>query len=174
MGDILSSLPRDIPAGILITQHISDGFVATLAGWLDDISEVRVKEAEEGEAVLPGVAYVAPTGLHMEVSGGRILLNDSAPVGGHRPSVDILFSSVAREYGSGGIGVILSGMGRDGALGTKEIRDAGGFTIAQDEKSCVVFGMPKVAIELGGVRAVLVPESIPAEILRRVERWRCH
>ncbi len=169
LGQVLSSLPGDIPTGILITQHISDGFVTTLVDWLDDISEIRVKEAEDGEAVLPGVAYVAPTGLHLEVSGGRISLNNSAPVGGHRPSVDLLFSSVAREYGPGSIGVILSGMGRDGALGLKEIHDAGGFTIAQEEKSCIVFGMPKVATELGGVHAVLLPESMPAEILRQVQ-----
>ena len=168
LGHILGSLPADISSGILIVQHISDGFVGTLVDWLDDISEIRIKEAEDGETVLSGVAYIAPARLHLAVSDGRISLDNSATVEGQRPSADFLFSSVAREYGPGSIGVILSGMGRDGALGIREIRDAGGFTIAQDEKSCVVFGMPKVAIELGGVQEVLPPESIPAEVLRQL------
>ena len=168
LGHILSSLPGDIASGILIVQHISDGFVGTLVDWLDDISEIRIKEAEDGESVLSGVAYIAPAGLHLAVSNGRISLDNSASVEGQCPSADFLFSSVAREYGPRSIGVILSGMGKDGALGIREIRDAGGFTIAQDEKSCVVFGMPKVAIELGGVQEVLPPESIPSEILRQL------
>ena len=169
MAFMYSALPKNLSASILVVQHITAGFVSILTAWLNDSSQIQVKEAEGGEQLAPGVAYIAPSDRHMELAGNRIVLNDRPPLAGHRPSADLLLSSIAKQCKKRGIGIILSGMGGDGAKGAKEIRNAGGYTMAQNEETCVVFGMPKVAVELGGVDRVLNPQGIVAEILRQVQ-----
>jgi two-component system, chemotaxis family, protein-glutamate methylesterase/glutaminase len=169
LGQIFSALPIDFPASILVVQHIADGFVPVLVNWLNGTSPIRVKEAEDTERLAPGTAYIAPNGLHMELVGDRISLNAAPPLAGHRPSADVLLSSLARYCGERGMGVILSGMGRDGARGVKEIRNAGGYTVAQSEETCVVFGMPGAAVELDGVNRVLTPQGIADAMLQQVQ-----
>jgi two-component system chemotaxis response regulator CheB len=158
---ILGALPADWSVPILIVQHISFGFVEGLASWLDKASPVHVKVAQPGERIQPGVVYIAPDDRHMRVDRqGRIALSQTEPVGGHRPSITPLFQSVARAYGPAAMSVILTGMGADGALGMQALRQAGAITIAQDEASCVVFGMPKEAIALGAVQHVVPLDQI--------------
>ncbi len=164
---ILSDLPGSLPVGIVIAQHITQGFTAGLVEWLDKASAIEIKEPYDAEIIRPGIAYIAPDGYHMTVERGDwIHLDEAAPVKGHRPSCNRLLKSVAKIYGDKAIGVILSGMGDDGAEGLKEIRKAGGRTIAQDEKSCVVFGMPKVALEIGAVNRTTPLERIAWELIR--------
>ncbi len=169
--NILVMLPPGGP-GILITQHMPEGFTRSFAARLDNLSRMRVKEAEEGERVLPGHAYIAPGHSHLllQRSGANYLLrlSQSEPVNRHRPSVDVLFRSVAAHAGPNAIGVILTGMGKDGALGMLDMRLAGAHTLAQDEASCVVFGMPKEAIAVGAVDEVASIEDIPALLLRQL------
>ncbi|MDY6875182.1 MAG: chemotaxis response regulator protein-glutamate methylesterase [Chloroflexota bacterium] len=160
LHQMLGGLPADFSSPILIVQHIAFGFVEGLAGWLDGACELRVKVAEPGERVQPGSVYVAPDDQHMEIGYGRIRLNQAEPVSGHRPSVTPLFESVARSYGPAAMGVIMTGMGADGAVGMKTLREAGAITIAQDEESCVVFGMPKEAIALGAIQRIVPLEKI--------------
>ncbi len=150
---VLEPLPANSPA-ILITQHMPGGFTRSFAERLDKLCRITVKEAEDGERVLPGHAYIAPGDQHLELarSGANYVarLNDGPPVNRHRPSVDVLFDSAARHAGRNAIGVLLTGMGKDGAKGLVTMREAGAVTLAQDEASCVVFGMPREAIALGG------------------------
>lgn len=168
LARILADIGSDFPAGIVIVQHLSEGFTQGLVQWLDEGARVKVKEALNGDLIEPRVAYVAPSDYHAEVApGGRILLSRKALVNGHRPSADVLFSSMARTCGARGLGVILTGMGADGAVGLKELRDAGGRTIAQDEETSLIFGMPKVAIEQGAVEHVL-PVGAIAAMMRKL------
>jgi len=160
LHQILSALPADFPPPILIVQHIAFGFVEGLAGWLDGACKLRVKVAERGERIQPGFVYIAPDDQHLEIAYGRIRLSQSEPVGGHRPSATPLFESVARSYGPTAMGVILTGMGADGAVGMKALKETGAITIAQDEESCVVFGMPKEAITLGAIQHIVPLEKI--------------
>ena len=150
---ILPTLPADMQAGLLIVQHMPAGFTEVFASRLNNISAIEVKEARDGDMVLPGRAIIAPGGRHIKVKrtnlGPVVIVNDSAPVNNHKPSVDVLFGSVASEYGSDSVGIIMTGMGEDGAAGLGQIKDAGGITIAQDEASCIVYGMPKAAIDRG-------------------------
>lgn len=169
LGQICGALPADFPASILVVQHIAEGFVPVLTSWLDGSSSIRVKEAEHGESLEPGVAYIAPSHLHMELVGRRIVLSDEPLVEGHRPAADVLLSSIARSCGRHGMGIVLSGMGSDGARGARQIREAGGYAVAQSEETCVVFGMPKAAVELDGVNRVLDPQGIAAAVLRRAQ-----
>ncbi|MEW6095025.1 MAG: chemotaxis response regulator protein-glutamate methylesterase [bacterium] len=167
---ILSKLPVDFPIPIVIVQHISDGFTKGLVDWWNNECAIEIHEAKDGERLCQGVAYVAPSFVHMRVTkNGRIKLEDTPPVGGHRPSANVLLSSVAEAYPQTAIGIILTGMGDDGAIGIKAIKDAGGFTIAEDEESCAIFGMPRVAIEMGVVDKVMPLDDIPDEIIRRVK-----
>ena len=151
------AMPPDAP-GILIVQHMPEGFTKSFADRLNSLCRLSVKEAEHGERVLPGHAYIAPGNSHLLLarSGTNYLteLSQSAPVNRHRPAVDVLFRSTAKHCGPNAIGVILTGMGKDGAQGMLELRRAGAHTVAQDEQSCVVFGMPKEAIALGAADAV--------------------
>ncbi len=164
---VLSVLPAAFPAGIVIAQHITQGFATGLVEWLDAALKIKVKEPVNGEIIRPGIAYISPDGYHISVDrGDKIVLDDSGPIKGHRPSCDKLLKSVARVYGDRAVGVILSGMGSDGAEGLKEIRKAGGYTIAQDEKTSVVFGMPKVAYEIGAVNRTIPLDRIGWEIMR--------
>ncbi|EWG67258.1 Chemotaxis response regulator protein-glutamate methylesterase [Enterobacter sp. DC4] len=154
LRQVLEPMPPGCP-GIVIAQHMPPKFTRSFAERLDNICQLAVKEAEEGDRVLPGHAYIAPGGLHMELvrSGANyhLRLDDSQPVNRHRPSVDTLFRSVARCAGHNAVGAILTGMGSDGAEGLLAMRQAGARTLAQSERSCVVFGMPREAIAMGAV-----------------------
>lgn len=165
---LLTALPANAP-GIVIVQHMPEHFTRSFAERLNGLCDMEVREAVDGDSVVPGKALIAPGNFHMLLrrSGAtyQVEVKSGPLVTRHRPSVDVLFRSVARYAGANAIGVILTGMGNDGAAGMKEMRDAGAFNIAQDEASCVVFGMPKEAIAGGGVATVLPLEAIPAKIL---------
>jgi two-component system, chemotaxis family, protein-glutamate methylesterase/glutaminase len=163
---ILAALPADLPAGVVVVQHISEGFDSELTSWLADKCTLNIRRAVEGDLILPGVVYICPAGRHTVIQdGGKIALNDSPPIDCFRPSGDLMLSSMSRIYGQGALGVILTGMGRDGAQGIKAIKEAGGRTIAQDEGTSLIFGMPRAAIELGVVDKVAPLEAIAREIL---------
>ncbi|MCE0732009.1 chemotaxis response regulator protein-glutamate methylesterase [Halomonas sp. G15] len=168
---VLEPLPANSPA-ILITQHMPGGFTRSFAERLDRLCQIRVKEASDGERILPGHAYIAPGDAHLKLarSGANYVarLDEGPPVNRHRPSVDVLFHSAATQAGRNAIGVLLTGMGKDGAAGLVEMRQAGAPTIAQDEASCVVFGMPREAIALGGAAEVLSLEEIAPRLLSLV------
>ena len=150
---LLPLLPAEIPAGLLIVQHMPPGFTEVFADRLNNICKIDVKEARDGDMVVPGRVIIAPGGKHIKVKntnfGYVVIVSATAAVNGHRPSADVLFNSVAAECGRSAVGVIMTGMGEDGAEGLGHIKAAGGMTIAQDENSCVVYGMPKVAVERG-------------------------
>ena len=165
---LLSSLPRVTP-GIVVVQHMPEKFTAEFANRLNSLSEIIVKEAQNNDRVIPGQALIAPGGKHMLLrrAGAQYFVEvmDGPLVNRHRPSVDVLFRSVARCAGSNALGVIMTGMGDDGAAGLLEMRNAGAQTVAQDEESCVVFGMPKEAIKRGAVQKVVPLGDIGREIL---------
>jgi two-component system chemotaxis response regulator CheB len=164
---MLTELPRDMPP-ILIAQHMLPGFTGAFARRLDDVCEMSVKEAEDGEEALAGVAYVAPGGRHLLLARRRagyvLRLSDDPPLNRHRPSVDALFRSMAETAGARAIAVILTGMGSDGAQALLELRNAGARTLAQDEASSVVFGMPRQAIALGAAQEVLALGDMPRRL----------
>lgn len=168
---VLEPLPANSPA-ILITQHMPGGFTRSFAERLDRLCQIRVKEAADGERILPGHAYIAPGDAHLKLArnGANYVarLDTDPPVNRHRPSVDVLFHSAATQAGRNAIGVLLTGMGKDGAMGLVEMRRAGAPTIAQDEESCVVFGMPREAIALGGAEEVLSLENIASRLVSLV------
>jgi two-component system chemotaxis response regulator CheB len=166
LKEVLQNLPTNLPVPILCVQHISDGFLQGLVGWLATYSPLRVKVAEPDELASPGVVYFPPNRTHLAVNSGRRLwLSRSGPVGDHCPSVNVLFKSVAEHFGRSALGILLTGMGSDGAEGLLAIAKAGGNTLAQNEASCVVFGMPKVAIDLGAAKYVLPVEAIAPKII---------
>ena len=171
---LLMDMPSDSPA-IMITQHMPPGFTSSYANRLDGLCRIAVKEAVNGERVLPGHAYIAPGGMHLSVerSGANYVarVQDGEPVNRHRPSVEVLFKSAARVAGPNALGVMLTGMGADGATAMKEMKDAGSFNLAQDEASCVVFGMPREAIACGATHETLPLGRIAG---RLVERLRGH
>lgn len=164
----LIKMPSDCP-GILITQHMPAGFTRSFANRLDSLCQISVSEARGGERILPGHAYIAPGDQHLLLarSGANYVtqLSDAAPVSRHKPSVDVLFESAAVAAGKNAIGVILTGMGKDGAEGMAKMKQAGAYNYAQDEASCVVFGMPKEAINAGGVDEVLPLNELPKAVL---------
>jgi two-component system chemotaxis response regulator CheB len=157
---IIPRLPGDIASAVLVVQHMPVGFTRSLAERLDARSALKVREAEDGERVAPGNVLVAPAGRHMKVRrrGGEthVFLDDEPRTALHRPSIDVLMSSVARVFGARTLGVVLTGMGSDGVLGLRAIREAGGRTMAESEETCVIYGMPKAAVEAG-----VVDESVP-------------
>ena len=162
---ILTALPADFPVPILVVQHISPGFSAGFASWLDQASRLRVKLAEEGEALLPGSVYVADDDHHLCVSSTRkVHLSSAPPVGGFRPSGTPLFETVAAAYGRAALAVILTGMGRDGVDGLRDIRKAGGRTIAESEATAVVYGMPAAAVQAGLADFVLPLDEVRANM----------
>jgi two-component system chemotaxis response regulator CheB len=169
LREVLEALPVDAP-GIVIVQHMPAGFTAAFARRLNGLCHVEVKEAEHGDSILRGRVLIAPGDRHLLLrrNGSRydVALKDGPLVTRHRPSVDVLFRSAALAAGANAIGILLTGMGDDGAQGLLEMRRAGAMTLAQDEESCVVFGMPKVAITLGAVQKVVSLAQVPAEILR--------
>jgi len=168
---VLEPLPANSPA-ILIAQHMPGGFTKSFAERLNRLCSIVVKEAEDGERILPGHAYIAPGTAHLKLvrSGANYVarLDDGLPVNRHRPSVDVLFRSAAESAGRNAIGVLLTGMGRDGARGLLEMRQAGAFTFAQDEASCVVFGMPREGIALGGACEVVSLDHMAERILHQI------
>lgn len=167
----LTGLPADMPP-ILIVQHMPVAFTGPFARRLDSLCELKVKEAEQGDTVETGTVYIAPGGKHMTVNRHagvlRIGLNDNPPINGHRPAVDALFSSVAQTIGRRAVGLLLTGMGSDGARGMLEMKQAGAYTIAQDKETSVVFGMPQEAIKLGAADAVLPLEAIADAVIRQL------
>lgn len=170
--EVLLGLPADCPA-IAITQHMPPGFTASFAARLNSLCPMRVTEARHGERILPGHAYVAPGGkqFRLERSGANYVavVEDAEPVNRHRPSVEVLFKSAAQVLGPNAYGVMLTGMGADGATAMKEMRDAGSYNIAQDEASCVVFGMPKMAIQAGAAHEVLPLNKIARALMDRIQ-----
>jgi two-component system, chemotaxis family, protein-glutamate methylesterase/glutaminase len=162
---VFSQLPAEFSGSILAVQHMPDGFTELFARRLDESSRVRVKEAQSGDLLLAGRVLICPGNRHLKVKrlplGNVAILVDDEPVNGHRPSVDILFRSVAEEFGPQSIGVLMTGMGEDGASGLGAIRAAGGLTIAQNQESCVVFGMPRAAIERGYAMRVVSLQDLP-------------
>ncbi len=168
---VLTSLPRVTP-GIVIVQHMPEKFTAEFANRLNSLSQIEVREAQNNDRVIPGRALIAPGGKHMLLrrTGAQYYVEvmDGPLVNRHRPSVDVLFRSVAKCAGANALGVIMTGMGDDGAAGLMEMRTAGAHTLAQDEDSCVVFGMPKEAIKRGGVERVVPLTAIGREILAQL------
>jgi len=166
--EVLIRLPPDTP-GIVITQHIPKLFSGAFARRMDACCQLKVCEAEDGQQVLPGHAYIAPGDMHLRLvrNGARYVcrLDEGPPVNRHKPSVDVLFRSVAEEAGRNAIGVILTGMGKDGALGLKDMRDAGSRTVAQDEATSIVWGMPGEAVAAGGAQEILPLADIGPRIL---------
>lgn len=161
--------PKDFPGAVILVQHMPGNFTAQFSKQLAEISKIRVKEAEAGEIIVPGQLYVCPGSHHLRVSPtGRISLDDGPRIGGYRPCADLTFESTAEYAGPMTIGVILTGMGNDGAKGVQEIRAAGGHVIAQDESTAVIFGMPQEAIKTGAVDQVLPMEAIYHAIEKRV------
>ena len=163
---ILSKFPSDLPATVLVTQHLTEGFSEKLAKWLDENCKIRIREAKEGDELKSGLALISPTAFHMQIdSGAKIKLNDSPKIG-IKPSGDVLLSSVAEVCGDCAIGVVLTGMGSDGAKGIKAIKESGGKTLAQDRESSVVFGMPKVAIENGFIDEIVPLDKMAEKIMK--------
>ncbi len=165
---VLTELPEEVP-GIVVVQHMPAGFTDMFARRLDGLASIRVREAQHGDRVEPGLALIAPGGRHLQLArdgrGYFVGVVDGPLINRHKPSVDVLFRSVARMAGSNALGIIMTGMGDDGALGLKEMRDAGASTIAEAEETCVVFGMPKEAIQRGAVENVLPLHDIAAGIM---------
>lgn len=163
---ILSQLPSNFPVPIICVQHISEGFLQGLVDWLGSESKLAVKIAKMGDLPQAGTIYFPPEGRHLELnSQGRFVYSSLPPVSGHRPSVTVTFNSVAKFYGSLSLAILLTGMGRDGADGMLTIAQAGGVTIAQDEATCVVFGMPKEAIALGAAKFIMPIHDIAPYLL---------
>jgi len=165
LAAILTRLPASFPLPVAVVQHIAVGFTGGLAGWLDQECALAVAEAVEGEPLRPGRVVLAPSGRHLLVERGQVHLSDAPPVDTFKPSVNPLFVSAARHYGPRACGVLLTGMGRDGAEGLKVIKDRGGTALVQDEATSAVFGMPRAAIELGAADRVLPLSEIPRALV---------
>ncbi|HWR39015.1 MAG TPA: chemotaxis response regulator protein-glutamate methylesterase [Patescibacteria group bacterium] len=174
LQEVVTKLPGNLPCGVVIVQHMPPGFTKSLSERLNSLSALTVKEAEHNDVILPGNVFIAPGDYHMliERENGKsvIKLNQNPPIGGHRPAVDPMMESVAKTFGSRSIGVILTGMGHDGAKGIKAIKQQMGQTIAEDQSTAVVFGMPKSAIELGVVDRVAPITAIASEIIKAVQQ----
>jgi two-component system chemotaxis response regulator CheB len=166
---LLSQLPADFPSAILIVQHMPEGFTEMFAKSLDECSALDVQEARSGDLILAGRVLLCPGNRHMMVRrmprGDMVVLNDGAPVNGHRPSVDVLFHSVAQEFSLISVGILMTGMGDDGAIGLGAIKAAGGMTIAQSEESCVVSGMPRAAIAKGYANRIIPLDALAAHLV---------
>jgi two-component system chemotaxis response regulator CheB len=171
--DVLVNLPADCPA-VVITQHMPPGFTRSYAARLDGLCKIRVKEAQDGERILPGHGYIAPGGFHLSVerSGANYIarVQDGEPVNRHKPSVEVLFESAARVVGPNALGIMLTGMGGDGAKAMKAMKDAGAYNYVQDEASCVVFGMPREAIAAGAADEVLPLNQIAPHLIDRLRK----
>ncbi|MDF1553442.1 MAG: chemotaxis-specific protein-glutamate methyltransferase CheB [Deferrisomatales bacterium] len=162
---LLSSLPAPFPCPVLLVQHISLGFTRGFAQWLQREVSLEVQVVERSARLRSGVVYLPLDGHHLEVRHDLVLLRDTAPVNACRPSVDVLFGSVAREYAARGVAVLLTGMGRDGAQGALQMKQAGAQVLVQDEASCIVYGMPKAAVEVGAATRVVPLREMPSALL---------
>ncbi len=179
LNQIVSALPGDLDAALLIVQHMPAGFTKSLAERLNSNSNIRVKEAEDGESILPGNAYIAPGDYHMRVYRQKLPLGDrmviklgqDEPRAGHRPSIDEMFISVAEQFPGSFIGVILTGMGNDGTAALQLIQARGAHIIVEHQSTCVVYGMPKSAVESGHVHEILPLPEISAAILRKLQSY---
>ena len=169
--EVLVPMPADSPA-IVITQHMPPGFTTSFAARLNSLCKIRVEEARDGQRILPGHAYIAPGGRHLRIdrSGSNYVavVEDTEPVNRHKPSVEVLFRSAARVLGPNALGIMLTGMGGDGAQAMREMKDAGSYNYVQDEASCVVFGMPRMAIQAGAAHEVLPLSQIAPAVLARL------
>jgi len=165
---LLAQLPADFPGSIVVVQHMPEGFTEMFAHRLDELCALTVKEAQSGDALQPGRVLICPGSRHVRVKrltmGDVVVLGDDPRVNGHRPSADVLFRSAAEEFGAQTVALIMTGMGDDGAEGLGAVKKAGGMTIAQSEESCVVFGMPKAAIERGYASRIVPLEGLPATL----------
>ncbi|MBO8126809.1 MAG: chemotaxis response regulator protein-glutamate methylesterase [Firmicutes bacterium] len=167
LREVLTRLPADFPCAILVVQHMPPLFTRTLAERLNAVSALTVKEAAAGDLLKPGTAYIAPGDYHMVVNhSGTIILNQDPPIGSLRPAVDVLFDSVAKHYGAGVVAAVLTGMGSDGKRGAQRIKEEGGVVLAQSEKTCVVYGMPRAVVE-AGLADEIVPLPKMAEEIQR-------
>lgn len=170
LQDVIPQLPANLPASVVVVQHMPPGFTRSLAERMDSISQMRVKEAEQNDVLLPGWVYIAPGDYHLRVvrdgHNYRIKLGEDPLVSGHRPSVDAMMDSLAELHMSDIIGVIMTGMGADGAKGLKRLKENRTYVIAQDEESCVVFGMPKSAIKLEAVDKIVSLDALADEIIK--------
>ncbi|MDR0589252.1 MAG: chemotaxis-specific protein-glutamate methyltransferase CheB [Spirochaetaceae bacterium] len=162
---LCAAIPATFPVPMVLVQHNSSGFDAGFAQWLNDYTPLMVKLAEDREVPEKGRLYVAPTDTHLALMGGRFLLDNGEPVHNQKPAADVLFKSAAKYWGAGTISVVLTGMGSDGAEGTRYIREAGGITLAQDEASSMIYGMPKAALDTGCVDMVLSLDQIPQQLI---------
>lgn len=170
LQNVITRLPGNLPCGVVIVQHMPAGFTKALADRLDSISDISVKEAEDGESIKPGKVYIAPGNYHLRIRNGtQIVLGDDPPVGNHRPAVNVMFSSVA-PLGRKLVAVIMTGMGCDGCDGMREIKKAGGYSIAQDEPTCVVYGMPKAVVDAGLADEIKPVQNIAQAIVEAVKR----
>lgn len=166
LREILTHLPADFPLPVVCVQHIGSDFLTELIAWLDEVTPMQVRKASQGETPQGGVIYFAPEDAHLELDdAGRFDLSRAPLCDGHRPSVSVTLRAMARYFGADAVGVLLTGMGRDGADGMRDIAACGGVTIAQDEASCVVYGMPKEAVALGAVQNVLPLEQIASALI---------
>lgn len=172
LAEILPALPAELAAAVVIVQHLPSGFTSSLAQRLDRLSAVRVAEAVDGEPLLEGRAYVAPGGRHISIRAengrGFVRLSDEAPLWGMKPAADVLFQSLARAFGPRAVGVVLTGMGQDGAEGLRAMRSAGAFAIVQDRASSAVYGMPHMALRIAGADMELAAGAIAAAVAERV------
>jgi two-component system chemotaxis response regulator CheB len=162
---LCAAIPKGFPVPMVLVQHNSSGFDAGFAQWLNDYTPLAVKLAEDGEVPEKGKLYVAPTDIHLTLGAGRFIFDNGEPVLNQKPAANVLFKSAAKYWGPGAISVVLTGMGCDGAEGTRYIRQAGGITIAQDEGSAMIYGMPKAAFDTGCVDMVLSLDQIPQELI---------
>ena len=173
LQQVITRLPGNLPCGVVVVQHMPAGFTKALADRLDTISQVSVKEAEDGDIIQPGHVYIAPGSHHLRVreegSSRRIVLGQDPPVGNHRPAVNVMYDSVA-PIGKNLVAVIMTGMGCDGCEGMKKIKAAGGYSIAQDEPTCVVYGMPKAVVDAGLADEIKPIQSIAQAIVEAVKR----
>jgi two-component system chemotaxis response regulator CheB len=173
LQQVITRLPGNLPCGVVVVQHMPAGFTKALADRLDTISQVSVKEAEDGDVIQPGHVYIAPGSHHLRVkeegSTRKIILGQDPPVGNHRPAVNVMYDSVA-GIGKNLVAVIMTGMGCDGCEGMKKIKAAGGYSIAQDEPTCVVYGMPKAVVDAGLADEIKPVENIAQAIVEAVKR----
>lgn len=173
LQQVITRLPGNLPCGVVVVQHMPAGFTKALADRLDTISQVSVKEAEDGDVIQPGHVYIAPGSHHLRVkeegSSRKIILGQDPPVGNHRPAVNVMYDSVA-GIGKNLVAVIMTGMGCDGCEGMKKIKAAGGYSIAQDEPTCVVYGMPKAVVDAGLADEIKPVENIAQAIVEAVKR----
>jgi len=172
LQEIIPQLPGNLPCGVVVVQHMPPGFTKSLSERLNSLSPLMVKEAEHNDVIRPGLVLIAPGDYHMTIErdGNKkiIKLSQDPPIGGHRPAVDPMMESIAKVYGQKAVGVILTGMGHDGAKGVQAIKQKMGYIIAEDQSTAVVFGMPKAAIELGVVDKVAPLTTIAAEIIKAI------